>query len=124
MSSFLSLLGVLTMVVLILFLAWAATRWIGTHSVPGLGAVPGGGGKLRLLGQLAVGRNERLVVVRLERRCYLLGVTEHGITLLRELEDDEAAPWLDGESEERAPFADTFADMLRRSAPKFKHHNE
>lgn len=117
-SNFWSLLGVLGAVILILYLAYAATKWIGTHSAPG-GAVTlrtGGDARLRILAQLGVGRNERLVLVRLDERCYLLGVTEHRITLLRELEGDEAARWL-AESES-VPEVPGFLEILSRQARK------
>ena len=118
MDNFWSLLGVLAAVILILYLAYAATKWIGTHSVPG-GAgtlLMNGSGKLRMLCQLGVGRNERLVLVRLNERCYLLGVTEHQITLLRELDDGEAAEWLAESANDGAPpgFMDVLGDALRK----------
>ena len=112
MYNFWSLLGVLAVIVLILYLAYFATRWIGTRSAPGgAGALRvSGAGDLRILGQLGVGRNERLVLVRLGERCYLLGVTEHQITLLRELDGEEAAPWL--AQSEGAPTAPGFLEVL------------
>lgn len=118
-GNFWSLLGVLAAVVLILYLAYAATKWIGTHSLPGgVGSLLASGAaeRFRLLAQLGVGRNERLVLVRLEERCYLLGVTEHQITLLRELDGEEAARWLT--QSERAPEASGFAEVLRRNMRK------
>lgn len=118
MGNFWSLLGVLAVIVLILYFAYFATRWIGTHSVPGgAGTLRMGGAEdLRILGQLGVGRNERLVLVRLGERCYLLGVTEHQITLLRELDGEEAAPWLaQGENAPAAPgFMEVLSETLRR----------
>ncbi len=118
MENFWSLLGVLAVVVLILYFAYAATKWIGTHSVPGGSGTlrAAGAGELRLLAQLGVGRNERLVLVKLSRRCFLLGVTEHSVTLLRELDDEEAAPWLaQGEGAPAAPgFMEVLSETLRR----------
>lgn len=117
MQNFWSLLGVLAAVILILYLAYYATKWIGTHGVPGGSAVirPGGAGKFRILGQLGVGRNERLVLVRLDERCYLLGVTEHQITLLRELDGEEAAEWLKESEGGAAPgFLEVLGDSLRK----------
>ncbi len=117
MDNFWSLLGILAVVILILWFAYYATKWIGTHGVPGgAAACPGGGGgKLRILGQLGVGRNERLVLVRLNERCYLLGVTEHQITLLRELDGDEAAQWLTESKDGEPPgFLDVLGNTLRK----------
>ena len=118
MNNFWSLLGVLAVIVLILYLTYFATRWIGSRGVPG-GAgtlLAGGAGDLRVLSQLGVGRNERLVLARLGERCYLLGVTEHQITLLRELDGEEAAPWLaQSESTPAAPgFLEVLSETLRR----------
>ena len=118
-SNFWSALGVLAVVVLILYFSYAATKWIGTHSMPGsTGALRANGGaeRFRILAQLGVGRNERLVLVRLNERCYLLGVTEHRITLLRELEDDEAAQWL--AQSESAPEVPSFMEILSRNLRK------
>ena len=118
MSNFWSLLGVLAVIVLILYFAYFATRWIGMRSVPGgAGTLRApGAGDLRILGQLGVGRNERLVLVRLGERCYLLGVTEHQITLLRELDGEEAAPWLaQNDGTGAAPgFMEVLSETLRR----------
>ncbi len=118
---FWSLLGVLAVVVLILYLAYYATRWIGMHGAPGGGGAfrAGGAERFRILGQLGVGRNERLVLVRLDERCYLLGVTEHQITLLRELEGDEAAQWL---AQGDVPEAPGFVEALNRSLRKKKRN--
>ena len=118
-SNFWSALGVLAVVILILYLAYFATKWIGTHSTPvGSGTVRvNGSDRFRILGQLGVGRNERLVLAQLDERCYLLGVTEHQITLLRELDGDEAALWL-AQSEQAAP--PSFAEILSRNLRKKK----
>ena len=118
-GNFWSLLGILAVVVLILYLAYVSTKWIGTHSMPGgTGTLRANGGaeQFRILAQLGVGRNERLVLVRLNERCYLLGVTEHRITLLRELEDDEAAQWLT--QSENAPEVPSFMEILSRNLRK------
>ena len=118
MRNFWSLLGVLAVIILILYLAYFATRWIGTHSVPGGAGTlrADGAANFRILGQLGVGRNERLVLVRLGERCYLLGVTEHRITLLRELDGEEAAPWLAQSESTSAPpgFMEVLSETLRR----------
>ena len=119
MENFWSLLGVLAVAVLILYLADVATKWIGTHSAPGSSGTlrMSGNENFRILGQLGVGRNERLVLVRLDERCYLLGVTEHQITLLRELAGDEAADWL---APDEPPSVPSFTDILSQTLRKKK----
>ena len=117
-GNFWSLLGILAVVVLILYFTYVATRWLGGHSLPGgIGTLrlSGSGDKLRILGQLGVGRSERLVVARLCERCYLLGVTEHSITLLHELSEEEAAQWLSGDGAQEQPG---FSELLRNKLRK------
>ena len=64
-----------------------------------------------VLGQLYLGRNERLALVRFQDRCLLLGVTEHSITLL-ELDAEESAAYL-AEAKEPPGFADILGGVLK-----------
>ena len=120
-----SLLGMLLVVLLILGLAYAVTRWLGGA----YGGKSGKGGKVlpaslragsserfQVVAQIGLGRTERLVLARLGDRCYLLGVTEHGFTLLKELEGGEAQEWLRQEDSAAAPasFMDVLKDNLRK----------
>ena len=104
-----SLLGLVLATVGILAMAWWVSRWIAVH---GVGAAQGQGSeRFRVVCQLALGRGERLALVRFQDRCLLLGVTEHSITLLRELEGDEAAEW---EAKRPPDFAEMLGGVLRR----------
>ncbi len=111
-----SLLGMLAMVVLVLFLAYWATKLIGQRGMPGWARGVDGTGKLQLLWQVNLGKNERLVLVRLNNRCLLLGVTGGGISLLKELNEEEAAGWLQkkGEAAQQPSFVDILRDNLSR----------
>ena len=53
-----------------------------------------------------------------EQRCYLLGVTEHQITLLRELDDEEAAGWL--RESDNTPASPGFLEVLGETLRKKK----
>lgn len=123
-----SLLGMLLVVLLILGLAYVVTRWLGT-AYGGKSGRSGKGGKVlpaslragvperfQVVAQIGLGRAERLVLARLGDRCYLLGVTEHGFTLLAELEGEEAQEWLREEDPAAAPasFMDVLKDNLRK----------
>ena len=116
-----SLLGMLAIVVLVLILAYWATRWIGSFgaraSGPGRRTAAGGVGGLQILAQLSLGRAERLVLARAGNRCYLLGVTANGITLLKELEGEEAAAWL---SEEGVAAPPGFLEIMKENLRKRK----
>lgn len=117
-SSVLSLLGMLLTVVGVLVLAYWVTRLIGRHGMPGWAKAPAGQGCLEILWQASLGKSERLVLVRVEKRCLLLGVTSGGIQVLTELSEEEAGPWL----QRPGASADTpsFLDILRDNFPKKK----
>lgn len=113
----LTLLWMLVAVVVVLGLAYLATRWISTR---GIGGVMGAGsaGEFCVLRQIVVGRSERLLLVRLGERCLLLGVTAGGISLLKELEAEEAEYWL--RSRNQTKGAPSFMDVLRENFKKKK----
>ena len=125
-----SLLGMLTLVVLILIAAYWVTRAIGSYGgasgrlphFPGSGpAQTGAGGSRRftVLAQLSVGRNERIVLVRLQNSCFLLGVTTEGISLLKELEPAEAEAWT-AEEKDSVSAPVRFMDVLKENMRKRK----
>ena len=111
-GNLLSALGMLSMTILILILAYWTSRWVGVHGAPGGSGWPGGMGtdNFRIVARLGAGRNAALLIVRAGERCLLLGVTEHEITLLKEWEGEEAEAWLT----EAAPD-DGFLNVLRES---------
>ncbi|MBR0280273.1 MAG: flagellar biosynthetic protein FliO [Oscillibacter sp.] len=106
-----SALGMLSMTILILILAYWTSRWVGVHGSPGAASGwPGGMGNenFRVAARLGVGRNAALVVVRVGERCLLLGVTEQNITLLKEWEGEEVDAWLT-----ELPSDNGFLNVLR-----------
>ncbi len=115
-GSVMTLLGALVVVIGVLVLAWWVTRLVASW---GAGGFPGGAragqGGLKLLGQLPLGRNERLVLVRCGEKCLLLGVTERSVTLLRELTAEEAAQWLAEEAGQPPP---SFLEALKKNLTK------
>ena len=98
-----SLVGMLLTTVAVLALAYWVTRWVAQRGTSGL---PGPAGQdLKVLWQVSLGKAERLVLVRLDQRCLLLGVTSGGISLLAELTEEElSAPSSDGVPPEPPDF--------------------
>lgn len=112
-----SMLGMLLAVIIILFMAWWVTSLIARHGISGLPGVAAGqnANELCVLRQIPVSRNERLLLVRLHDRCLLLGAAQGGVSLLTELTEAEAEPWL------RQPPEGASADfrkLLRMSTKK------
>ena len=114
-----SLLGMLALVVLILFLAFWATRWLGNLQANGSfgRGRTGGNGSFSVFGRISLGKNEQLVLIRIQDSCFLLGVTSGSITLLKEFDSEEAKVWL---SEADAPRAPGFAEVLKENLRKRK----
>jgi len=110
----------LAVVVIVLVLAYLCTRLIARQGVPGMPrANPQAAENMALLWQRGVGRNERLVLVRVHNRCLLLGVTGNSIQVLTELTEEEAKGWLDKEAP-AGQAAPSFADVLRMNFPRKK----
>ena len=111
-----SLVGMLLTTVAVLALAYLVTRWVAQRGTSGL---PGPAGQdLKVLWQVSLGKAERLVLVRLDQRCLLLGVTSGGISLLAELTEEEAAKWL--QKREEIARQPSFLEVLRDNLPKKK----
>lgn len=117
-GNILSLVGMLLTVVLVLALAYWCTKLIGRRGLPGWAAGAGGGERIQILWQASLGKSERLVLVRVNERCLLLGVTGGGINVLTELTDEEAADWLQKKGD--PPQAPSFLEILRENLPKRK----
>ena len=97
-----SLLGMLAVIAAILILAWWATKQIAQR--PGLqgfgGRLPNG--EMSILAQVPLGREQRLIVVECAAHYFLLGVTEHNISMLTELSEEDVQQWMP-EQEDSVP---------------------
>ena len=76
---------------------------------------------------LPLGPNRSICVVLMAGKCFMLGVTEHNITLLTELDDPEVIAHLKRESEEHPLSGDMFAkqfgalgDLVQKIPPRFR----
>lgn len=105
-----SLAGTILAVLLIIGLAY----WFTKH-VAGSGALGGfragaGNGQMKVLGQLSLGKDQRLAVVAVGAQFYLLGITPGGISLVAELTEEEADLW---RQEQAPPPPSSFREALK-----------
>ena len=116
-----TLLGMLLAVAVVLVLAYGCTRLLA-----GRGGLLSRGvslsGNLRVLERLALGREQSVAVVQVGDRRLLLGVTPAQITLLRELDEEEAAKWdeprpPEGISGTAMRFQDALREVLKQKKP-------
>ena len=92
----------LTLLVLLAFIF--AAFWLLKRYGPKIGLGPGGrGGMLRLMDHLAVGPKKSVVVVRFLNKDLVLGVTDHSITRLAEVDHAANADFADALAAKTAP---------------------
>ncbi|MGH8084418.1 MAG: flagellar biosynthetic protein FliO [Lysobacter sp.] len=101
-----TVLALLLVVGVILALAWLTKR------MPGLGAVGGGNPALRIVGSLALGPRERVVVVAVGDTQLLLATGPHGTRTLHTLEQPLPVP-----ANAPSPFAQVLAKQFGKKVP-------
>lgn len=69
----------------ILYLAYVSTKYIGKrYSLSGKG-----NGNLKILDSISFGKDSRLCIVKAGQKYLLLGITQHNISLVSELAEEE-----------------------------------
>lgn len=107
----------------ILALAYLFTRHVAGRSASG------GTGRLfrrsmTILEQIPVGKDQKLLLVKVGDDCYLLGCTPGGITCLNRFTREEAERWLSAERQSVTPAAETFEQLLRNKILRQKPDGE
>lgn len=111
-----SLLGLLVSVILVTGLAYCFTRYVaGNSRFTGLfqGNKPE---KLKQVGQIVIGKNQRVSVVQLGERYLVLGVTEQNIRLLDKLTQEEAREWIETQETEKTDFKQSLLRYMEKKA--------
>lgn len=85
------------------------------HSLRRVNGRTGHGIPLELLGQLSLGPRERVVLVRTDNQVLVLGVTQHAISLLNQLE----RPTDQGGGAIAQPVPTGFAQLLRTTLSSY-----
>ena len=104
---------------IVIVLAYFATRAFGSKA---MGKLAAQGGRIHL--QLPLGPNRSACVVEVLGRVFLLGVTEHNITLLAEFESsDELAEFMVRNAGDDTMFSNQFgslSDIVQKIPPIFR----
>lgn len=107
------LLRTLLFVVLILCLAYLFTKYVvGSGKLGGL-AAGRRVGNLQVLAQLALGKDQRLLLVKAGERYFLLGATPSGISNLAEFTQEEAAAWAETADQPDGSQTSSFREALQ-----------
>ena len=76
--------GMLLAFVVILFLAWQESRYLGKNAPYG-----NKGEKMRILEQLKVGNDQYIILLKLDENQYLLGTSQTGIQVLERFKEEK-----------------------------------
>lgn len=112
MSGSLSYLMPFFGVLLVIFLAYVGTKFISTRY-----AKMSSGKNIKVLERIALGQDKSLVLITLNKKAYLLGVTGKDISIVCQLDEEELAAV--GE-EKQADFLSLLTDGLKKSTRGFK----
>ncbi len=117
-NSWLSLLWALVCVIVIVAMAYWATRAIAARG--GLGAFPlaQGAQGLKVLSRMALGRDQQLVVVQAGERYFLLGVTSSAVSNLAEFTPEQAKAWPEQTRPEPPSFRQALGEVLQQKRRK------
>lgn len=107
-------LGALLWALFVTCLILALAYWFTRHVVGRMAAGGLAQGKhITILEQAVVGKEQRLLLVRIEKRIYILAATPGGISSLGELSAEEAAGW-DEAVRASGDLMEAFPQTLRR----------
>lgn len=110
-------IGTLIIVVLILYLAYVVTKYIGR----GVG-IRTRSGCMRVTDQIALGRDRAAAVVQIGTRFFLVGITASQISLLSEVDEEDLIPFEEpGDPEKAYPDFKDLMDKIGRGMKKNGH---
>ena len=118
LDSLISLIWLLVCVLAIVVLAWLFTRYVAGRG--GTIGMPGGSERFRVLARLPLGREQSAVLVKAGEKYLLLGVTASGITVLKELTQEEAEAVYALPPDQPAPpsFGEALRAVLKQKKPR------
>ncbi|MGE5397852.1 MAG: flagellar biosynthetic protein FliO [Chitinophagales bacterium] len=106
---------------LIIFLAWVVIQVLGKRMGPKFQ-----GKWIRVLDEVVLGQNRGVVILELEGRAFLLGVTDHNINVLMEIENRQIIETMLAESyneNSSADGLDKIISKIRDRIPQLRRDN-
>lgn len=120
LEALLRILGALVALGFVLFLAWFVLQWLNKR-MPG--TVTGAGRMIQVLDRAAFGKNNHLILAKVDTKVFLLAFSEHSVETVAEFDDP------DGKYTTAKPVdAPNFSAMLKDAAAqmglKRKEHDQ
>ena len=107
-ENFLTLLGALLLVMLVIFLSYYATKYLAKGASKINGAT-----HMKVMDRIVLGQDRALLIVRIGASYYLIGSSDQSISLLKELNPDELSFLQEGETQELPGFKQSFRTVLK-----------
>lgn len=118
LEGMLTAVGTLCLVVLIIYLSYAAAKFVGQNSIRG-----GRSRYMRMIDQMPLGQSRAVSVVQVGDRYFLIGIAEKQIHILAELEEEGLVPLEMEEPMNQAAIPD-FKELMRRFEEVRKHWSD
>ncbi len=84
--------GTLLVVILILYLTYVCTKYLGRNMRSRGMGLAGGGRYIRVMDQMMLGQESSVALVKVSGQVLLLGVSSGKVSVLREFREEELAP--------------------------------
>ena len=120
LDSLFSLIWLLICVLVVVVLAYLFTRYVAGRG-DGMAGLSGASERLKVLSRLSLGREQGVMLVKAGEKFLLLGVTPAGITLLKELTQEEAdaiCPPPDPDLPPPPSFGEALRTVLKQKKPR------
>ena len=120
LDSLFSLIWLLICVLVVVVLAYLFTRYVAGRG-GGMAGLSGASERFKVLSRLALGREQGVMLVKAGEKFLLLGVTPAGITLLKELTQEEAdaiCPPPDPDLPPPPSFGEALRTVLKQKKPR------
>lgn len=106
------ILGAIAALALVLFLAYILLRWLNKR-MPGLGAGGAAGKMITVLDRVTLGKNSSILLVRVQDRVFLVGISENAVQTLAEFDDPEGELTLPDKGENPS-FSEAMKDAVAK----------
>ena len=120
LDSLFSLIWLLICVLVVVVLAYLFTRYVAGRG-GGMAGLSGASDRFKVLSRLSLGREQGVMLVKAGEKFLLLGVTPAGITLLKELTQEEAdaiCPPPDPNLPPPPSFGEALRTVLKQKKPR------
>ena len=120
LDSLFSLIWLLICVLVVVVLAYLFTRYVAGRG-GGMAGLSGASDRFKVLSRLSLGREQGIMLVKAGEKFLLLGVTPSGITLLKELTQEEAdavCPPPDPNLPPPPSFGEALRTVLKQKKPR------